>query len=325
MASALNFRRLYNGIKIIAKSAATSVGLGEFEVLSSTNKATFHNGTSASPIVTEEHTATLYNKSINAVDNTLSGITTTSLSATANVAITQLAQIPTGKIITSDDGATNIYKTPAWVNADIATGANIAVDKLAPASPGQILMGTTGSGVITPTTVGGKLVATGAGTFAFNPSNLIVDADIDPAADILRTKLLIGTPNVILANDGSGIMSETIITVADLTTSSGDSTLTSVSLPDNTLTTFYSVAKATIDTMHICYSIKRSTTYEAGRLTLITDGTNVSLAQGSVATIGDTGTTITASISGALVIVKAQTTSTGSAATIKFKNAQWLS
>lgn len=61
---AYNIRKFFNGIKLVPKSSSTIDALGEFEVLSSISKSQFHNGTSASPLVTEAHTATLSNKTL---------------------------------------------------------------------------------------------------------------------------------------------------------------------------------------------------------------------------------------------------------------------
>lgn len=285
MASSPNFKRIYEGLKIIAKSAATSVGLGEFEVSSVTSKVSYHNGTTSSPVVTEDHTATLTNKSLSGLSNT----------------ITQLD------------------------NNSISNNAGIQLSKLQTVNPGDILIGTTGSGVITATPISGKIVITSTGQTSINPADLLVDTDIDPSANISRTKLLVGTPNVILANDGFGIMNETTVTPADLEVAAGDSILTTVTLVNNATTDFIVTPHATNNVLHIKYSIKRDSTYEAGLITVITDGTNSSIAQGGVVTIGDVGVTISVLASGANLNVRGTATNTGLDATIKFKQVKWLS
>lgn len=64
----LNFRKFTSGIKLKRNpSTATSDGVGDLEVISS-NKITYHNGTTASPIVTEDHSATLTNKTLTSPD-----------------------------------------------------------------------------------------------------------------------------------------------------------------------------------------------------------------------------------------------------------------
>ena len=62
---ALNLRKFLEGLRIIPKSGAGTIdSAGEMEVLSSNNKLQYHNGTSKSPVVTEDHQATLTNKTL---------------------------------------------------------------------------------------------------------------------------------------------------------------------------------------------------------------------------------------------------------------------
>jgi len=74
------------------------------------------------------------------------------------------------------------------VNADINASANIAHSKLANATAGQVLLGTTTTGVVTATTISGDITVTGAGLTAIG-SGVIVDADINASANIADTKL----------------------------------------------------------------------------------------------------------------------------------------
>ncbi len=59
---ALNFRRFFEGLGIVPKSASTADTLGEIEVLTGDTKARFHNGTTSSPIVTEVHSSQSANR-----------------------------------------------------------------------------------------------------------------------------------------------------------------------------------------------------------------------------------------------------------------------
>lgn len=78
---AINFKKIWTGLTVVAKTTSTADTLGEFEVLSSDNKARFHNGTSSSPIVTEAHSAVLTNKDIDADNNTISELEVDNLKA----------------------------------------------------------------------------------------------------------------------------------------------------------------------------------------------------------------------------------------------------
>jgi hypothetical protein len=74
------------------------------------------------------------------------------------------------------------------VNADVSTSAAIAHTKLANATAGQVLLGTTTTGVVTATTVSGDVTITGAGVTAIS-SGVIVDADVSASAAISRGKI----------------------------------------------------------------------------------------------------------------------------------------
>lgn len=109
------------------------------------------------------------------------------------------------------------------------------------------------------------------------------------------------------------------------TLSSGSVTKTSVSLTDNTTNgTAISVAHASINYLKITYSVQRSTAYECGTITLVTDGSNAAIAQGAIANIGTSGVTFDATISGANLLLRYTTTSTGSNATMKYSIDSWI-
>lgn len=61
---AFNLKKFFEGLKIIPKASTTIDAMGEMEVLSASGKLNYHNGSSASPMVTEAHTATLTNKTL---------------------------------------------------------------------------------------------------------------------------------------------------------------------------------------------------------------------------------------------------------------------
>lgn len=64
----LNFRKFLNGLKILPKkdsATSSSNAKGELDVIDIGGKLTYHNGSSSSPVVTENHQATLTNKTLN--------------------------------------------------------------------------------------------------------------------------------------------------------------------------------------------------------------------------------------------------------------------
>jgi len=90
---ALNFKKFWAGLKIVAKATSTSDSLGDMEVSSSTSKLSFHNGTSNSPVVTESHTATLTNKTLTSpVINT--GVSGTAIDTDGTLATASNTKVP---------------------------------------------------------------------------------------------------------------------------------------------------------------------------------------------------------------------------------------
>jgi hypothetical protein len=100
----------------------------------------------------------------------------------------------------------------------------------------------------------------------------------------------------------------------------------SVTLTDNTTNqAAVTWVVATYDTIHIDYSVHRGSAREAGRITLsANDGTTPGIAIGNVSG-GGTGVSFSADISGGTLRLLSTTTSTGSAATLKYREFKWLS
>lgn len=97
------------------------------------------------------------------------------------------ADIAAGTITVTElaDGAVTSAKIldGTIVNADMSASAAIAHSKLANATAGQVLLGTTTTGVITATALTGDVTVTGAGVTAIS-AGVIVDADISSTAAI---------------------------------------------------------------------------------------------------------------------------------------------
>lgn len=121
-----------------------------------------------------------------------------------------------GDITVDASGVTSITSN-VIVNADINSSAAIAHSKLANATAGQVLLGTTTTGVVTATTVSGDVTITGAGVTSIT-SNSIVNADVNSAAAIDLSKLASGSSAQIVLANATG--------VPTYTTVSGDITIT---------------------------------------------------------------------------------------------------
>lgn len=143
----------------------------------------------------------------------------------------------TGSIVTTNDTGSvtsTMIADGTIVNADINASAAIAKSKLAAGTASRVEV-TDGSGNLTESTVTttelgllsgktGSLVTTndtGSVTSTMIADNTIVNADINSAADIARSKLASGTASTIIANNGSGVMSD----ISDITVGTNNLTL----------------------------------------------------------------------------------------------------
>jgi hypothetical protein len=75
---------------------------GDLSVDSSTGKVKYHNGSSESPVVTESHTQTITNKTIDADSNTITNIEDADIKAGAAIALDKLANVTASKALVSD-------------------------------------------------------------------------------------------------------------------------------------------------------------------------------------------------------------------------------
>lgn len=100
----------------------------------------------------------------------------------------------------------------------------------------------------------------------------------------------------------------------------------SVTLADNTssVDTVFSVSAATNTVVAIEYSITRgSGNIEAGSLYMVNDGTNADVA-GSATSLGTMGITFSADVNAGNVRLRFVSTSTGQAATFRYRQWTWV-
>lgn len=100
------------------------------------------------------------------------------------------------------------------------------------------------------------------------------------------------------------------------------SNIVTSTLADNTTGNVFTVNFSGSEYMVIDYSINRGLTRESGTLHVVTDGTNVSVTT-SGAYIGSSGVSFSGDISGLLIRLRFTTTSTGTAATMKYMIRRW--
>ncbi len=109
---------------------------GELEVLSTGGKLNYHNGTTASPVVTESHTAELINKTIDGDDNTIQDVALTSLKTVIADANKIIKRNASGVVVSSTatlDASDNL-KIPGTIytgSSTIDASAILQVDSTA--------------------------------------------------------------------------------------------------------------------------------------------------------------------------------------------------
>lgn len=108
-----------------------------------------------------------------------------------------------GDVTVNSSGVTAIG-SGVIVDGDINASAAITHSKLANATAGQVLLGTTTTGVVTATTLSGDVTITGAGVTAIG-SGVIVNDDINSSAGIALSKLATSTAGNIIVYNSSGV------------------------------------------------------------------------------------------------------------------------
>jgi hypothetical protein len=169
-----NFFKVKKGLNVKPEATPGLSEKGDLGVNSSSGKLEYHNGTTMSPALTEAHTATVTNKSIDSDNNTITNIVNANIKAGAAIAYSKLAL--TGELVNGDISASaaiaysKLNLSGSILNADINAAAAIAYSKL-------------------------------------NLSGSLVNADISAGAAIARSKVAAGTASHVLINDGDGLLS----------------------------------------------------------------------------------------------------------------------
>lgn len=99
---ALDFPSFKQGINLRANTTTQSTAAGDIDFNTSDNKLTMHNGTTASPVVTESHTATLTNKVLsgNTAATLISSSGTLTLNTSGTITVPSTTDTLVGKATT---------------------------------------------------------------------------------------------------------------------------------------------------------------------------------------------------------------------------------
>ena len=140
------------------------------------------------------------------------------ISHTGTVTAVHTASATNNLPLLTDSSASTGIKWGQIVEASIATNAvtdgkiatGVSISKLAPTTPGYVLLGTTTSGVVTGTAISGDITIspTGVATIA---SGVIVDADVKSDAAIALSKLGTGALPTAILVASANIIDNTIV------------------------------------------------------------------------------------------------------------------
>lgn len=119
----LNIKKFVKGLRILPESASSADSKGELEVLDSSGKLRYHNGTTVSDVVTAAHSETLTNKSIDADSNTITNIENADIKAAAGIVLSKLENVTSGNIIVGSAGNVPTQVTMSSEATIVASGA----------------------------------------------------------------------------------------------------------------------------------------------------------------------------------------------------------
>lgn len=166
----VSFKKLAQGLDLVPKTTSTAANAGEIDFNTTNNKFTAHNGTTASPMVTEAHTATLTNKTLsgNTATNLVSGSGTLTLNTTGTVTLPNATDTLVGKATT--DTLTNKTLTTPVISSISNTGT------LTLPTSTDTLVGRATTDTLTNKTLSGNTAVSlisGSGTFILNTAGVL--------------------------------------------------------------------------------------------------------------------------------------------------------
>jgi hypothetical protein len=197
---ASNFRRFIGGVQLVG-TATTAVSLpGEVEFLTTVNKLNLHNGTTASPMVTEAHSATLTNKILtgNTAANLVNGSGTINFNSTGTITVPNATDTLVGRATTdtltnktiSGNTATNLVSGAGTITFN--TSGTIAVPNATDTLVGRATTDTLTNKTLTAPVIA-TIVNTGTLTLPTSTDTLVGRATTDTLTNKTLTAPVIAT------------------------------------------------------------------------------------------------------------------------------------
>jgi len=222
----LNIRKFLRGIGLIPKTASEIDSKGELEVIDSSGKLNYHNGSSVSPVVTEAHSATLTNKTIDADSNTISNIENADIKTGAAI---DAAKIHDGSVSNTEFGYLNGVTSSIQTQLDSKFSNALNNDHIYVGNASNIAtaVDTTAVGDVEADATNGLNIKSG----------VIVNADINASAGIAATKIHDGSVDNTEFGYLNGVTSSIQTQLDGKLTAAGSATLTNKTIDgdDNTV------------------------------------------------------------------------------------------
>ena len=170
-------------------SAGVTLAEGMFSYIDATNKLYFYTGSAWEEVGAQIEAGEVTNTEVSA--SAAIAISKLASGTSSQVILANASGVPTyttisGDITVSSTGVTAIGASKVTssmivdatiVNGDISTSAAIAHSKLANATAGQVLLGTTSTGVMTATTISGDITINGAGVATIAANSVALGTD----------------------------------------------------------------------------------------------------------------------------------------------------
>ena len=215
---ATSFRKFLEGLRIIPKASSTASEQGDLDVTASTGKLNYHNGVDGpSPVVTETHSATLTNKTIDGDNNTVQDLALTSLKTVLADANKVIRRDASG-IVTSGNSLPNSSEI-VTIDSSTALTNKTLTSPVLNTPTADTITGIAGGALTVQSASNQNLSLQAAGTGVVQLESLSIDANTVTGGAAALTIQSASNQNLIVQAQGSGQLQLSSATAATSTLS----------------------------------------------------------------------------------------------------------
>jgi len=216
------------GIRLRPESTGSSSQLGDFQARSDLNKTTLHNGISASPIVTEDHAATLTNKTVDFNNNTILNIPSTSLLLADGLIIignssgTSSPVLMSGDVTITDAGVTTVSSVGGSSASSLHSSDLDIIASTSNSTPSTIVKrdssGNFSAGIISADLNGNALTATSATDFTGSLSGDVTGTQLATSVSKVNGASIPASATIVGTNISNQLIDASLTTLSNNTT-----------------------------------------------------------------------------------------------------------